>query len=349
MSERRVWRVIDQTIAHFELSLDGLVVYTEAASGPYQWTPLLAARAGAEHVYALAADNAHHRAADVEAATRAAAARAGLGDRVHVVLEKRLEQLAQADVVTNSGTLRPITSREIEALKPTAALPLMWETWEFVATDLDLAACRRRGIVVLGTHEHQPPCNMLPYQGFMAVRLLFELGLEGHRTSVLLLGQTHLGREIERFLRVAGCAVQAVGHPYDELRAGAAASCDAMIVAEPADRRLLLGPGGLLEPAALADANPDLRVGVIVGGVDAEATRAAGLTVFPEVVRGGGRMSYDASVLGPRPVLELYAAGLRVGAVTARARLAGLDPRAAAAAALADGVAMDFDGGLAWV
>jgi hypothetical protein len=349
MSERRAWRVIDRTIAHFGLSLDGLVVYTEAASGPYQWTPLLAARAGAERVYALAADNAHHRAADVEAATRAAAARAGLGDRVDVVREKRLEDLARADVVTNSGTLRPITAAEIEALKPTAALPLMWETWEFVASDLDLDACRRRGIVVLGTHEHQPPCNMLPYQGFLAVRLLFELGFEGPGTSVLLLGQTHLGREIGRFLSAAGCAVEAAGQPYGELRAEAAAACDALIVAEPADRRLLVGPGGLLEPEALAEANPDLRVGVIAGEVDAAAARAAGLTVFPEVVRGGGRMSYDASVLGPRPVLELYAAGLRVGAVTTRARLAGLDPRAAAAAALADGLAMDFDGELAWV
>jgi hypothetical protein len=35
--------------------------------------------------------------------------------------------------------------------------------------------------------------------------------------------------------------------------------------------------------------------------------------------------------------------------VTTRARLAGLDPRAAAAAALADGVAMDFEGERAWV
>ena len=343
--------MIDQTIRDLELSLDGLVVYTEAASGPYLWTPLLAARAGAERVYALAADNHHHRAADVEAATCEAAARGGLGERVHVVRTKRSDQLAQADIVTNSATVRPITAADIDALKPTAALPLMWETWEFVATDLDLAACRRRGIIVLGTHEHQPPCNLLPYQGFLAVRVLFDLGLEVHKTSVVLLGRQPLGQEIERFLRAAGCAVETFGEgaiPYDELSADVVADHDAVLVAEAVDRDLLIGPGGRLEPEALAAANPDLRIGVIMGDVDAAAVRAAGLTLVPETLRGGGRMSCDASVLGPRPVLELYAAGLRVGAVIARARLAGLDVHDAVAAALRDGVAMDFEGDLAW-
>jgi hypothetical protein len=114
---------------------------------------------------------------------------------------------------------------------------------------------------------------------------------------------------------------------------------DALLVAEAAERRRLIGPGGAL---SVADVPVQTRVGVIAGDVDAEALRAAGRTVFPERVRGGGRMSFDISALGPRPVLELYAAGLRVGAVTARARLAGASPAEATAIALRDGVAMDF-------
>jgi hypothetical protein len=342
MSERRTRRVVDQVIAALGLDLDGLVVYTEAASGPYLWTPVLAERAGAAHVYALAADSAYHRAADVETATLDLAR-----GRVQVVREKRPEHLAAADVVTNSATLRPITAAEVAALKPTAALPLMWETWEFVESDLDLDACRDRGVIVLGTHEDRAPCDLGPYHGFLAVRLLFELGLEGARTSVALLGQTALGRDIERFLRAAGCDVEAFGAPYGDLTPELARH-DALIVAEPADRSLLAGPGGRLEPAALAQVNPDLRIGVIMGEVDAPALRAAGLVVFPERVRGGGRMSYDISVLGPRPVLELYAAGLRVGAATTRARLRGLEVAEAAAEALRDPLAMDFTGDRAW-
>jgi hypothetical protein len=326
-------RAVDRAIADLGLSLDGLVVYTEAASGPYAGTPLLAARAGAARVYALARDNEHHRAAEVAAATRAAAERHGLD--VRVVLAKDPAELAEADIVTNSASLRPITANDVAALKPTAALPLMWETWEYVPGDLDLAACRARGIVVLGTHECRPPCDLRPYLGFLAVRMLFALGLEGAKASVTVLGGQVLAQEIERFLRAAGCTVRRYAAPWEHVRV----TGDALLVAEAADRQRLIGPGGVLE---VDDVPCETRVGVIVGEVDAAALRAAGRTVFPERVRTGGRMSYDISALGPRPVLELYAAGLRVGAVVARARLAGASPQEAKAAALADGVAMDF-------
>jgi hypothetical protein len=59
-------------------------------------------------------------------------------------------------------------------------------------------------------------------------------------------------------------------------------------------------------------------------------------------------MSCHAAALGPRPVLELYAAGLRVGEVAARARASGLDVGAAARVALRDAPAMDFPPPLAW-
>ena len=49
----------------FRLDLTQLVVYTEAASGTYLHTPILAACAGAERVYALARDSSYGSAADV--------------------------------------------------------------------------------------------------------------------------------------------------------------------------------------------------------------------------------------------------------------------------------------------
>jgi hypothetical protein len=343
--EARIRRLIPEVIDAIELDLDGLVVFTEAASGPYLWTPLLAAVAGARHVYALAADNAHHTAAQAADATRAAAERFGI--HVEVVFEKRPEHLARTDVITNSASLRPITAHEIAALPETAALPLMWETWEFRPGDLDLAACRERGILVLGTWETRPPCDLVPYMGPLAVRLLLDLGLEVHKTSVIVLGGQAMGHEMARYLAAIGCEVDHFA-TYEALTAEAAVGRDAVIVAEHADPRLLLGPGGAVEPAALAAANPALRIGVVSGTVDGEALRAAGLAVVPEVLRGAGHMHYDASRLGPRPVLELFAAGLRVGAVATRARRAGMGVREAAAHTLRHAPAMDFEGADAW-
>ena len=337
-------RVIEAT----RLDLSGLTVFTEAASGPYLWPPLLAARAGARHVFALARDSRHHRADDVQAATER------LGGAIEVVRDKA--RLGEADIVTNSASLRPIAASDVARMKPTAALPLMWETWEFRADDLDLEACREHGILVLGTIEDQPPCDMVPYLRPLAARLLLDLGLEVQGTSVVLLGGQRMpGRALERYLPELGCEVEPFsapgdgGRPYAELEdylRDHGARHDAVIVAEHVAGDLLLGDGGYASAAALLAAN--LRIGVIAGGVDAAGLRAAGLLVAPDEVRAPGYMSLDPSALGPRPVLELYAAGLAVGAAATRARLEGLDPPEAAARAIAGSPAMDFEGALAW-
>jgi hypothetical protein len=127
------------------------------------------------------------------------------------------------------------------------------------------------------------------------------------------------------------------------------AEYDALLIAEHADPQLLLGPGGALDPDTVRRINPALAVGVIAGAVDADALRRSGLHHFPRDVQPFGHMSYQAYALGPRPVLELFAAGLAVGQAMARSRLSGASLRDAARHALEVAPAMDFPGEQAWV
>jgi hypothetical protein len=357
MSDRaRVGRLLDELGQRFALDLTGLTIFTEAASGPYMPAPILAARAGARRVYAVTRDSPYASAGAVAAGTRKAAERWGVGDVVQVGTGRPPAWVTEADVFTNSGFVRPIDRAMVELMKPTAVVALMWETWEFRDEDLDLEACRERGIVVLGTNEGRPPCDMSGYSAFLGIKVLFELGFEGYGTRTLLLGgQETLAVALERGLAALGVPVTrfgaAGGRPYGELPAHFAehgAAYDALLVAEHADPRLLLGRGGLLELDAIRRVNPALGVGVIAGGVDAEALRGSGLHHFPGDVRPFGHMSYQAYELGPRPVLELFAAGLAVGQAMARSRIDGASTRDAARHALAVAPAMDFPGDLAW-
>jgi hypothetical protein len=75
----------------------------------------------------------------------------------------------------------------------------------------------------------------------------------------------------------------------------------------------------------------------------------SGLRFFPKTIRPASYMSYQASDLGPLPVLDLYAAGLKVGQEMARARQAGATVREAAAHALKHAPAIDFEGDMAWL
>ncbi len=299
------------------LDLSGLVVLTEAASGPYLGVPLLAAAAGARGVHAVAADSRWHRAGDVLAATREAADALGLGGLV-LARAKEPAALAEADIVTNTGAVRPIDAATVARLKPTAVVPLMWETWELRPGEVDVDACRRAGVLVLGTDERTAWFDMRPYMAELGLRLMAELGVEPRGAAVLVLGrQPLIGGAIETGLRAAGAEVTWVdgGGPYPGGR------YDAVIVAEHALRdRLTIEPGP--------------PVGVVAGNIDADALRAAGVRVFPDIIAPPGTMSYSPAVLGARPVLELTAAGLKVGEVAARARLAGLDVAAATEVAL---------------
>jgi hypothetical protein len=355
---RASW-LIDNLIAELELDLSGLAVFTEAASGPYLWSPLIAARAGARAVYAVTRDSDFGAAGRIERDTMAAADVLGLAAPIKVVREKRQPEIADSDIITNSGFVRPIDAVSIGWMKQTAVIPLMWETWEFRADDLDLNACRQNGILVMGTNEHEPPCNMTGYSGMSAIKLLFDLGLEVYRSRVIVLGgQATLAEAIVRCLTSVGCgtewfsAVPGKGRPYEQFRAhflAHGARYDAIIVAEHAEHRCLLGRNGLMSIADLAQVNPQLRVGVMSGNVDADELAGSSLRHLPLRLRGPGYVSYPTGELGPRPVMDLYAAGLKVGEAMARARLKGLSLKHSAEEALQNSPAMDFEGAQAWL
>jgi hypothetical protein len=354
MRERQI---AAELIERLDLDLSGLVVLTEAASGPYLATPLTAALAGAERVLAVTGDSEYATGEEVAEATRRAAEEWDVAERLEIRTGRQPGWFGEADVVTNSGFVRPIDADAVGAMKPTAVIPLMWETWEYRPGDLDLESCRERGILVLGTCESRPPCDMRPYSGELALRLLGELGIEPEGAAVVLLGgHETTGMAMNDALTEAGASVawfaeEEAASPYAELARVLernAPDYDALLVAEHEHPIRLIAPDGLVSASALAAWNPKLRIGVFAGNVDGDELRTSGLRFLPERIKPFGHESYETHRLGPRPVLELYAAGLRVGEAMARARLRGAEPAEAAREALSDSPAMDFDAELAW-
>jgi hypothetical protein len=198
---------------------------------------------------------------------------------------------------------------------------------------------------------------MVPYCRFIALKLLFELGFDG--AKVLALGNPpYPGGAMVRQLRGAGIdvtwfsATAESDHNYRDLATfyqlhGREHAF--MLVAEHSHAGLLLGSGGYLDLQTIRAHNPDAAIGIIAGNVDVSALASSGLRYLPERVAPFGFMSYQPYVLGPRPVLRLYGAGLKVGEAMASARLDGMSVTAAAERALKLSPAMDFEGDLAWL
>ena len=311
LDPRRLVRLMAMAVDRCRLDLSGLTVLTEAATGPYVVTPVLAAMAGAT-VHALGASTSYASAAELAQGTLELARLAGVAERVTVVGSKEPAVLAAVDIVTNSGQVRPIDAAMVAALKPTCVVPLMYEAWEYRATDVDVDACRSRGIQVAGTNERHPAVDVFSFLGLMAVKQLHEAGVAVYGSEILLLCDNDFEPFVVRSLRDCGAAVTTA----EKLSAESVPSgCDAVVVAlRPRAEEVFTADDADL----LARRAPGTPVVQYWGDVDRAALAACGVPVWPPCPPSRAHMAVLPSAIGPEPVVRLQAGGLKVGEVLAR-------------------------------
>ncbi|PYR64397.1 MAG: hypothetical protein DMF91_00415 [Acidobacteria bacterium] len=299
---KRLVALMQSAVDRCRLDLSGAVVLTEAASGPYVVTPLLAALAGADKVFALARTTRYGSSEDVASQTCEFVHLLGLRGRIEIVSEKSPDVLRQADIVTNSGHLRPLDAPTIRAMKPTAVIPLMYEAWELRPGDVDLDECRALGIRVAGTNECHPAIDVFSFLGMMAVKLLTDSGIAVYGSRILLLCDNPFATFLRNSLEQAGAIVELrnVLPVVDEPQYH-----DAILVA--------LRPMG----------RPQFW-----GDVDRAALAEADVPVTPVNAPSVGHMGVLPSSIGPEPVVRLQAGGLKVGEVLSKWSAATEEERA---------------------
>lgn len=292
-------------VAETGLDMSGMTVLTEAATGAYAVTPVIAAMAGAKHVYAFTKSGRHGTVSDAKRETLELAAPLGVADRIEILEKLSPEVLHNVDIVTNSGHLRPLTADLIAQLRGDAVIALMFEAWEFRRGDLDIEACARRKIPVVGVNERHPAVDVFSFLGPLAVKQLHDCGLAVLGNEIGLLcdndflaplhtGLARLGANVKTFHSVAAV------HP---------GAWDALVVAlQPAATPRI----GHAEAAHLAACAP---AGAVVvqfwGDIDRAALAANGLAVWPTQSVGKGHMGALLSEIGPEPIVRLQTGGLR--------------------------------------
>ncbi|NTW02348.1 MAG: hypothetical protein HGA19_13895, partial [Oscillochloris sp.] len=314
LNRHRLVRLMRSAVADCQLDLQGLHVLTEAASGPYIVTPLLAALAGAT-VTALTRSTGYGSAEEITVETMAMAELIGVAGRIRVTTERSQAIFRQADIVTNSGHVRPLDAAVIRLMRPGAAIPLMYEAWEYREADLDLAACLAHGVLVAGTNERHSAINVFSYLGAMAMHLLHSAGVSVYGSRVLLLCDNDLGPAIQRGLCQAGANVDMVA---TLTRANLDPTLDAVMVALQPQGQPVLNANSV---RLLAEAAPGAVLAQCWGDIDRTAARAVGVPIWPPMAPAPGHMAILPSATGPEPIIRLQAGGLKVGEVLAR----GLD------------------------
>lgn len=267
-------------------------------------TPVIAALAGAE-VTALAKQTDYGNVDEIFDQTRTLADSCGVWDRIEIVESLDDRHLASVDIVTNSGHLRPLDANRVSRMRPGAVIPLMYESWELRASDVDLDACRRRGVRVGGTNERHPAVGVFDYLGLIVVKTAL---CEGHcliGERCLVISDNDFGKYVHRSLEANGATVYTV-------RCAANASreqWDIVVIATtpPLCGGQVTGLDGL-----------DASLWCQLWG-DVERPGATGVW-SPRDEPKRGHMGIGLSVLGPTPVVKLQAGGLKCGELMLEAR-----------------------------
>lgn len=347
----RALRIARQNIRTQKLDLNNLTIYTEAATGTYAYTACIAALAGAR-VYALAGDNKWATADQSCRAVEAVARAWNVEKAITLLTQKREAELSRADIITNSGNVRPVDAPMIRCLKPGAVVCLMWETFEWRPEEVDLQACRASDILVMGTDEAK--LDFFPFAAESTIKMMHECGLAVHHSVVLGLGSGPIMRATLRRLKKNGAEVALCGYIPEEGDTWISpdstaalhdmiARCDVILCDERESRRPLIAEEGLVSAADIARLNPSCVIINRHGVVDTDGITSCGLMCRPSARTASWQTPhYTTAILGIRPVIELMTAGLRVGEVMARCRLRGMDVVSTAYHALRHSAAQDF-------
>lgn len=312
LNPQRLVTLMQNAIERCNLQLRDKIVLTEAATGAYLVTPILAAMAGAEKVFAITRNSHYGTLEQVRAQTQQLAEVAGVSRCIEIMTQKSPEIVAQADIITNSGYVRPIDAAMIAWMKPTSVISLMYEAWEFRSDDVDIVACRQRGIRVAGINERHPAVDVFSFLGIMAIKLLLDAGIAVYASYILLLCDNPFASFIERGLVRAGASVDRLeslsAAPKDKMY-------DAILVAmQPQSEPVL----SAVDVAMIADRWPGVVIAQFWGDIERSAFLSVDISVWPPNEPKPGHMGILPSAVGPEPIVRLQTGGLKAAEVLAQ-------------------------------
>ncbi len=344
-AQRRLLRLCKAAVARTNLQLNGLRVLTEAASGAYASTPLIAALAGAAEVVAITRNSRWGSVDEVVSNCQRLSRAAGVQERISYVTEHSDDRIKGCHLVTNLGFVRPIDRSLIAKIHPVGSVALMWEPWEYRENEIDLNSLREFDIPIIGTNESHPWVRTLDYLGPTVGRLLLDAEIEVAGSRILLVGADPFGAAVEAWLRSCGAEVlRADLRSWSDLASEAAEkelAFDALVLVEHKNPDPIASDGQKAGLLALARWGAPLIH--VCGAVDRSVVNGLGVSMIPDVDVPFGFMAVTTAHAGARPVVDLHAAGLKSAELVVRARLQGLSRLDAVSRSVESGFGLELE------
>ncbi len=332
--KKRSVKKLKQLIASTNLNLEGLTIYTEAATGYYSIAAALATMAGAKAVHCVAKSNRYGPASEAVAQTAALLNYVPSKGRTQVTFSEGhdLVKASQADIITNSNPLRPLNAALINSLRNDAVISLMYEPWEYRDGDIDVKAAGKKGIWIVGANEMHPTVKCFYSSGVLLLKGMLQAGLEVHSNHVILVCTNQFIHYILPML--SACCEQV--DIIDNGMAGEGLPANVTRIEKNRKNEkqydaLLLMDSSQTGKWNVTRAAESIYPVDILGAWDAcvqamgdiKRTDFEGVKFIPEVAPPMGYMGFNPGSLGPELVVRTFIAGLKAGEEAIRFMKAG--------------------------
>lgn len=307
----RAKNIMEELICKLGLRLNGITVLTELASGDYIVTPIMAALAGAKKVFVTGRDSEYGSLEELKKYLADMMEEYDI-EKEQIIFTENKNVVAQyINLVTNSGFVRPIDKDFIDALPYDSGISLMFESWEYRYSDIDLESCINHNVPVMGVNENDKRLKIFRYVGLTVLKLLFDLQIEVFKGRFLVLSSGSYLKEIKYVLKSNGAKVVCIDTIDDSKNAIQTESTyfDAIIIAEQNNQDCLIGSGGKYN----AYIQKGMWVIHLAGVIEDTWLHERGIIKYPSHQVECGHMSVTTGYMGIRPVIELNAGGLKVG------------------------------------
>jgi len=305
----RAIKIIKQYNEILSFNLCGFTVFTEVGSNNYLYSPIIPLLCGADHVFAFVKDTKFGKAEKIKKECIEIADFLGISDKLTIGENDFVyEWLSKADIITNSGMLRPLDKNKLSYIKKGAVIPLMFEAWEFRESDLDLTESKKLGIKIAGTWENHPKIRVFDSVKMLCLKMAFEAGYEIQGNTIFVWSDDHFGELILDSFKSNG-AKKCYLSTDKSLLNNVISQVDFIFFADYDGKENLFD---LIDFKNHTELSHNFGIVHLFGDINVHLFKNLGINIYPDFNGNAEQMSFTLSHVGLLPILKLQVAGYRV-------------------------------------
>lgn len=337
---RLIYKIIIDSIKKTNLDLTGLNVLTEAATGYWAYTPIIAFLANASSVTCITKNTKYGTTKEIIQNFSDLNKFFNFNEKIKIYKKLNKKILKNIDIITNSGHVRPINHSLLQHIKHTAVVALMWEPWEFREEDIDIRYCFKNGICVLGTNEDNSKLNILNHCGELILKISKLTKTEFKNKKIIMVAENKTAIHMIESLKLQTKSIFYISKNFKNSLLKNHANvigesiedpsiipylkdCDVLIINSAPSKKVIIGENGI-SPLLLKKLSPNLRIIVFFGKVDFNAINCSGIQCYPKKSPPGDHMEWNFDILEHTPTIQLAVVGLKSVEDLAKLRKSGL-------------------------